>query len=563
MVSLLQNGTRWMEKQQTSILSAAAVLTFSVFLSSVTGLLSYRLLASTFYDPSQEVQRQLDAYWVAFQPSDMVFQLLVVGALSAAFIPVFTAQKQKSEAEAFRMASSLINLLLLLFGVAALVVAVFAPDVVRFMTGPGFTDDQVALAASMTRIMLLAQFFFAVSNFLSGMIQSYQRFIVPALSPVLYNMGIIFGTLILSRWFGIYGPVYGVLLGAFLHMAVQIPLAKKLGFRHRLEIDLRNDGLRRVVKLTAPRAVGVGIDLIQPYFLTFFITSLANANLTLMRFAQRLMTIPIRIFGVPIGQAALPFLSKESSEGEWTRFRSLLLQSLHQVAFFALPASVLLLVLRVPIVRFAFGAKNFPWTDTVLTGKLVAILALSVAAQAATHVLVRGFYALHDTRRPFVVSVSSMVIGVALGWWVTYMTDFGMLGLAFSLTFTGWLEALLLFWLLHKRVQFSFAEAILPQLKMLAAVGLMGLSLYFPMKALDLVIIDTTRVLGLLTLTVVVSTIGMLVYIFFSWLLRVEELIILRKLWGKMNTWKASLARSGESIETMSGSVNATGDPQS
>jgi len=483
--------------------------------------------------------------------------------LSAAVIPVFTAQKQKSEAEAFRMASSLIKLLLLLFGVAALVVAVFAPDVVRFMTGPGFTDDQVALAASMTRIMLLAQFFFAVSNFLSGMIQSYQRFIVPALSPVLYNMGIIFGTLILSRWFGIYGPVYGVLLGAFLHMAVQIPLAKKLGFRHRLEIDLRNEGLRRVVKLTAPRAVGVGIDLIQPYFLTFFITSLANANLTLMRFAQRLMTIPIRIFGVPIGQAALPFLSKESSEGEWTRFRSLLLQSLHQVAFFALPASVLLLVLRVPIVRFAFGAKNFPWADTVLTGKLVAILALSVAAQAATHVLVRGFYALHDTRRPFVVSVSSMVIGVALGWWVTYMTDFGMLGLAFSLTFTGWLEALLLFWLLHKRVQFSFSEAILPQLKMLAAVGLMGLSLYFPMKALDLVIIDTTRVLGLLTLTVVVSTIGMLVYIFFSWLLRVDELIIFRKLWGKMNTWKASLARSGESIETMSGSVNATGDPQS
>lgn len=461
------------------------------------------------------------------------------------------------------MASSLINLLLLIFALVGVVVAIFAPQIVRLMTGPNFSDDQVMLASSMTRIMLIAQFFFAVSNFLSGMIQSYQRFIVPALSPVIYNLGIIFGTVVLSQWFGIYGAVYGVLLGAFLHMAVQIPLARKLGFRHVLTIEWKNSGMHRVLKMTLPRAVGVGIDLIQPYFLTFFITSLVNANLTLMRFAQRLMTIPIRVFGVPIGQAALPFLSQESGEGEWSRFRSLLLQSLHQVAFFALPASVLLLVLRVPIVRFAFGAKNFPWGDTVLTGKLVAILALSVAAQSATHVLVRAFYALHDTRRPFIVSVCSMLAGVALGWWVTYMTNFGMLGLAFSLTFTGWLEPLVLFWLLHKRVRFSFREAVLPQLKMIAAVVLMGLSLYFPLKALDLVIIDTTRTLGLLILTLVVGTIGMLVYILFSWMLRVEELIILRKLWGKMNTWKASLARSGESIETMSASVNATGDLQS
>ena len=560
MVTFFQNGAKWLERQQTSILSAAVVITASVLLSSLTGLVSYRLLASTFYDPSQETQRQLDAYWVAFQPSDIVFQLLIVGALSAAFIPVFTKQKQKNERDAFNMAASLINVLLLGFGVTALVVAVFAPNIVRFMTGPSFTDDQVALAASMTRFMLIAQFFFAISNFLSGMIQSYQRFIIPALSPVVYNLGIIFGTLVLSQWFGIFGAVYGVLLGAFLHMALQIPLAFKLGFRFHLEIDWKHEGLRRVLKLTLPRAIGEGIDLIQPYFLTFFITSIPGANLTLMRFAQRLMTIPIRVFGVPIGQAALPFLSKETSEGEWERFRALLVQSLHQVAFFALPASVLLLVLRVPIVRFAFGAKNFPWGDTVLTGKLVAILALSVAAQAATHVLVRGFYALHDTRRPFGVSMASMLIGVFVGWWITYFTDWGLLGLAFSLSLTGWLEALVLFWLLHRKVGFHLPKVIIPQLKMLTAVTLMGLSLYFPLKALDLVIIDTTRTLGLLTLTGLVSFIGMTVYVLFSWMLQVEELIILKKLWGKMSGWKANLARSGESIDTMSASGNGAGD---
>ncbi|MEK7458646.1 MAG: lipid II flippase MurJ, partial [Patescibacteria group bacterium] len=174
-----QNGTQWLETQQTSILSAAAIITASVLLSSLTGLLNYRLLASTFYDPSIKVQRQLDAYWVAFQPSDLVFQLLVIGALSAAFIPVFTKYKQKNEEDAFNISSSIMNVVLLLFVVVSIFVMIFAEQIIRAMTGVQFTADQVSLAANMTRIMLISQFFFAVSNFLSGMIQSYQRFVIP------------------------------------------------------------------------------------------------------------------------------------------------------------------------------------------------------------------------------------------------------------------------------------------------------------------------------------------------------------------------------------------------
>jgi len=550
------NGKNWLENKQTSILSAAAVITGSVILSSLTGLLSYRLLASTFYDPTTRSQPQLDAYWVAFQPSDIVFQLLVVGALSAAFIPVFTKYKQKDEQDAFRLASSVMNSILLVFGLVAIVVFIFAPYIVRAMTGDNFSDDQVILAANMTRIMLFAQFFFAISNFLSGMIQSYQRFIIPALSPVAYNLGIIIGTVFLSPIFGIFGPVYGVLLGAFAHMAMQIPLAYKLGFRYYALIDWKHEGLHDVLTLSLPRALSVGIDLIQPYFLTFFITSMAGVNLTLMRFAQRLMTIPIRMFGVPISQAALPFLSQEtSSNNDYVRYNQLLLQSIHQVAFFSMPASVLLLILRIPIVRFAFGAKNFPWGDTVLTGKIVAILAISVSAQAITHILIRGFYAIHDTRRPFIVSIFSMIIGVFLGWYITYFTPFlstsKILGLAGTITVTGFLETIILFVLLHRRTNFSLQQALIPLSKMAVSSILMALGLYFPLKLLDIVIIDTTKTLGLLVLTGVVGVIGMTVYILIAKLLHVEELYIVKKLFGKMGLWKENLSKSGEAIETV------------
>lgn len=544
-----QNKTKWLEVQQTSILSAAVIITASVLLSSLTGLLSYRLLASRFYDPSVKIQRQLDAYWVAFQPSDFVFQLLVVGALSAAFIPVFTKYKQKDEQDAFMMSSSVMNVVLILFVIVGIGVMIFAEQIIRSMTGEQFTADQIRLAASLTRIMLFSQFFFAVSNFLSGMLQSYQRFIIPALSPVAYNVGIIFGTVALSPYFGIYGPVYGTLIGAFLHMALQLPLAIKLGFRYRPVIQWKHPGVREVFVLTIPRAVGTAVDLIEPYFFTFFVTSIPGASLTVMRFAQRLMSIPIRVFGVPIGQAALPFLSEESSKGDEDRFRRLLTQSVHQVMFFAWPASVLLLILRIPVVRFAFGARNFPWGDTVLTGKILAILSLSIAAQAVTHVLVRGLYALHDTKGPFFVSVLSMSIGIAIGWYVANFTQFGLLGLAAAMSLSGWSETIALFFLLHIKIRLQVKEVVLPQLKMALAALLMACGLYFPMKALDITVIDTTHTVGLLTLTAFVSVIGMGAYLLLVWLMKLEELKIVRNLVTRMKDWPKNLAKTNEPIE--------------
>lgn len=543
-------GNRWLEKQQVSILSAAAVITTAVLLSSLTGLLRNRLLVTTFFK-SIELQQQLEAYWVSFRLPELVFQLLVIGALSAAFIPVFTKFEQKSKEDAFRMASSMLNLVLLAFLLFSVVIFIFAYPLMDFMTGASFSDQQVQLATNMTRIMLVAQFFFAISNFLSGMIQSYKRFIIPALSPIAYNFGIILGTVFLSPSMGIYGPTIGVVIGAFLHLALQIPLAYKLGFRYYPFIDIHHPGVREISRLMGPRTIALSINQVQLFAIVFYATHLGATSLTIMNLAQQLMTLPIRVFGAPIGQAALPFLSKESNDGDLKRFSSLVLRSLHQISFFAMPASVLLLILRIPIVRLAYGARDFPWEATTSTGRVVAILAISIAAQAMIHILVRAFYALHNTFYPFVVALITTTIFLIISSLAVFMFNTDVTGLALALSISTISEMLLLLFFLNRKVGgFSQRELWIPQLKMLLASFLMAVFLWLPFRIFDQIIFDTTKTIELIGLTLSVSTIGMLTYIIFAMLLDIHELYMVQKVFAVIESWRKPLSETTEVMET-------------
>lgn len=554
----ISNGNKWLEAQQVSILSAASVITAAVFLSSLTGLLRNRLLVTTFFKTT-ELQQQLEAYWVSFRLPELVFQLLVIGALSAAFIPIFTKYEKQSKDQAFRMASSVLNLILLGFLAFSALVFIFAVPLTRLMTGGEFSAEQVMLSANMTRLMLLAQFFFAISNFLSGTIQSYKRFIIPALSPIAYNIGIIVGTVMLSPYFGIYGPTIGVVLGAFLHFVLQLPLARKLGFHYYPLIDFAHPGVKEIFKMMVPRTLTLSINQIQLFAIVFFATHLGGVSLTIINLAQQLMTFPIRIFGAPIGQAALPFLSKESNDGELDRFKGLVLRSLHQISFFAMPASVLLLILRIPIVRLAYGAREFPWQATLLTGWVVAILALSVTAQAMIHILIRAFYALHDTKNPLRVSLVTTGIFLAISSISAYYTSWGLVGLATALSISTTVEMLALLFILNGKVKgFIQGELWIPQLKMLVSSFLMAIFIWLPFRTLDELVFDTSRTVDLIGLTLTVGTIGMLTYTAFAVLLEVKELYMIQKVFGVIGNWQKSLSKTTEVVETAGQSDEST-----
>ena len=335
---LWENGKNLLLRRQTSILSAAFVIMVCYAASGILGLLRNRLLAGSFFGGSEA---QLDAYFAAFVLPDTVFQLLILGALSAAFIPVFTNYLHRDQNEAWHVASAAMTGILFTFLLISLVLFVFAVPATRLLV-PNFPEDLIHLTADLTRIMLAAQFFFALSAFMTGILQSHHHFLLSALAPLLYNLGIIAGIVILSPVLGIYGPAVGVVLGAFLHFIVQLPLALKLGFKIRFTADLNHQGVRRIFRLmparTATLAIGQQLDKV---IATSVASSLTAGTLAIFNFARQLYVLPITMFGATVGQASFPTLSHAHEESS-DRFTSTIAMTLLQLLFFSFPAAALL-----------------------------------------------------------------------------------------------------------------------------------------------------------------------------------------------------------------------------
>ncbi len=548
--NFLENGKLILWRRQSNILSAAFVIMVTVFASRILGLVRDRLLAGAFFGGNEW---QLDTYFAAFRIPDMIFQLLVLGALSAAFIPVFSEYLTKNEKEAYQISSSVINLVFIFFSVIGILVFLFA-DALCHLIAPSFSPEQINLMVDLTRIMLLAQLFFCFSNFLTGIIQSHQRFLVPALSPVVYNLGIIFGIVFLVPVWGIYGPTIGVVLGAVLHLLVQLPLAIKLGFVYQFRAwDFSHPGVREIVRLMLPRTLALAVSQIEATVAVFLATSLAAGSLSIFYFAQHLMNVPVGLFGATIGQAALPSLSRETAMKENNDFKKTLISSLFQILFLVLPASAILLILRVPVVRLAFGAKNFPWQATLLTGKTLGFFILAIVCQSLVQILIRGFYALHDTKTPLIVGTIAVFANVFLSIYLTFNLGWGVIGLAIAASLASATQLLLLFFLLDRKIGgFSKKVITFRSAKMALATLFTLFFLWVPMRFLDRFILDTTRTINLIILTIVASLMGLLVYVGFAYFLRIEELAEYLSLIKRLGKWRQVLKESEEVIEVPS-----------
>src|SRR3989344_6810983 len=540
------NSQKLINRKQTSILSAAAVLMLTVFLSRILGLVRDRFLAGAFFSP--ETAWQLDVYFAAFRLPDMIFQLLVVGALSAAFIPVFSQYLIKDKKEAWHVASTVISFGTIGFLVLAGLLIVFAQNLSRLIA-PSFSPVQLSLMVNLTRLLVLAQFSFLVSSFLTGMLQSHHHFIVPSLAPIAYNLGIIFGILVLALIFGIFGPAIGVLLGAFLHLLIQLPLTRSIGFRFNFSLDYKHPGVRRIGRLMLPRTLALAVSQVELTLAVFIATALPAGSLAIFYFAQHLNSLPVGLFGATIGQAALPSLSRVTLE-DLQKFKVLLIASLNQVFFLSLPAGMILLILRVPAVRLAFGTANFPWQATLLTGRVVALFAISVFAQSAVQILVRGFYAMSNTKTPLFLGGFSVLLNVGLSLMFVYRFGLGVMGLALGISIASFIQAALLFTVLLKKLGgASFSEFWLPFLKMTLSTLLTGLALWLPMRFLDRYLLDTARTLDLIVLSTITTVIGLGVYAVLSKIFKVAELNGFIDLLNKVRHLKSTLKTSEAALE--------------
>jgi putative peptidoglycan lipid II flippase len=547
---LFQNGKNLISKENSSILSAAAVIMGATLISALLGFIRTRLLIQYFFADKSV----LDTFWAAFRIPDTIFQILIVGALSSAFIPVFSRylEREKQE-EANNIASSMINTIVGIMLVLTIGIIIWAEPLCRLVAG-GFPPEQIALMARLTRIMALAQVLFGFSTFITGIIQSHKRFIVPALAPSLYNIGIIVGTILFSQRFGIMGPAIGVVIGAFLHLLAQLPLARLLGFSYRPVIQ-KHPAISEMTHLMLPRMLTLSLRQIEQTVLIAFSSWLSLGTVTIISIAQQLTNLPVRMIGVTIGQASLPFFAKETAKNNLSGLATMVNDAILQMLYLALPASAIMLVLRVPLVRLAYGADSFPWEETVLTGKLVAMFALAIAAGSLSHIITRVFYALRDTRTPFIVNLGSTIINVGLSYYLLFILKTGVLGMAFAITVAGILETTILTMILYHLAQFSLKSITVPFLKMLLAAGITAVSLWIPFQLLDQLIFDTTHTIPLIFLTVTVTCIGLAVYVLVSYLLRIRELEIFIALGKKMGDWKKALGATGEPLETPETSV--------
>lgn len=506
-------------KKQMTVGSAATVLALMVLLSRVLGLVRDRLLASYFAPDT------LGVYFAAFRIPNFIFELLVMGALTSAFIPVYSKYLAKDDrVEAERVASGLINLSLIFFLVLAVPLFVGAPWICRIIA-PGFNDAQIAQMTAFTRFIVFFQVIpLLIGNVFTGILQSHNMFLIPALAPVLYNVGIIIGVIAFVGSAGLWAPVYGVGIGAFLFVLIQIPALVHIGYRHTGEMDPKREGIREVGKLMGPRTFGLAVTQIDTTIDLMMASLLGARNVTIFNFAQQLQQLPIGLFGQTIAQAALPQLSTLSATDKKEAFLETVRSSMHQILFFVLPASMLFIVLRVPVIRLIYGASRFDWAATVATGMTLSAFSISLFAQSIVQVLARGFYALLDSRTPVKVGVFTVLLNSALS--VVFILGFHLpiWALGLSTTIASIANALLLLILLDRKVPGLIGRAfIVPSVKMGIATVVTGIALYVPLKLFDQLVFDTTHTFGLLLLTGISGITGLLTYFFLAWVLNVDQ----------------------------------------
>lgn len=541
MFTFFKNSTHLFNRKQEDILSAAFLIAVAVAISRILGLIRYRLLASYF----GEDIKLLDSFIAASILPDAIFEVLIFGTIAIAFIPIFSQHLSRDKLEkAWQLSSTMITIGLLIFAILTIIIMIFATPIASVIA-PGLVSKEPTtqvLIARLLRIMLVAQLFFVVSIFFTGILQSFQRFLIPAAASIFYNLGIIISIVFLSPVIGIHAPAFGMILGALLHMTIQLPLVLSLGFKFNFSFDFKNRDVREMFLLMWPRSVTLGLTRLSEIINIALASIAALGSIVAFNFAQVLQLVPIAFFASPISQAALPSLSLHSHSGKSEQFKKLFTESFHQILFLILPAAAILAILRIPTVRLVFGARELPWEITVLTGRVLIAFSIGISAQAISLLLVRSFYALKDSSTPVRVSIAAIGTNIALSFIFIFVLKLSIIWLALAYSIGQILNSLGLFIFFYRKVGgFNTNAFFLPVFKMGSIAIVTAIALYIPMKLLDQLVFDTTRTVGLILLTVIASASGLLVYIFLSWLFKVEQLTIFAHFAKRVISWPSKL----------------------
>lgn len=398
-----------------------------------------------------------DAYNAAFSIPDFLYTVLIGGAISCAFIPVFSSYIAKQEeSEAWKVSSIFTSWILLLLAFGMVIAFIFTPELLQLLTD--YTGDELDLPVLLTRITLVQALFMSLSAITTGILQSYQHFTWPAMGALFYNICIILGGVFLSpiveaKWpgYGVAGFSIGVVIGSVITLAVQIPTLKKVGFRWHFELSTKHPGLRQLVKLIIPVLIGLSVAQINLFVTQKLATGLEDGVYTALRTANRFMQLPLGIFATAISTAIFPSMTAQAAVNDMPEMKKSLSLGVRTILFVTLPASVGMALLSEPIIRlmYEFSGK-FTAADTVIAAEALVWYCVGLAGYAAVQGLIRGFYAIQNTVTPVVVSAMAIVINIAFSFLL--VEPLGHVGLALAYSLAGIAQCVLLVIFLRRRI---------------------------------------------------------------------------------------------------------------
>ena len=403
---------------------------------------------------------EMDAFIAANRVSETLFTLVAGGALASAFIPTFTSLLvQDDNRGAWKLASAIANLILLFLTLVAALAAIFAPLIVRYLIAPGFATDpaQEQLAVDLMRLMLPSAILFGISGLVIGILNSKQVFFLPALAPAMYQLGMIFGVLVLAPSLGIYGLAWGVLIGSAGYLLIQLPALLRVGGEYTPILGLKLPAVREVGRLMVPRLLGLAFVQLNFWVNIRLATRISQGSVTGVYFAFTLMLMPQALIAQSIAIAALPTFSAQFAQNKLDDMRSSLASTVRSVLLLSIPATVGLIILRQPLIEMLYQGGEFTAESTQLVAWALLWYTVGLVGHSVVEILVRAFYAMHDTKTPVLVGVAAMSLNLVLSFaFVALFTRLewmphGGLALANSLATT--LEMVVLVYLMRGRLQ--------------------------------------------------------------------------------------------------------------
>jgi len=492
--------------QTNGIGAAVGILAISALVSRLLGLVRDRLLAGTF-----GAGPDLDSYFAAFRIPDFIYSLLIVGGIIVAFLPLFSEYFLRNEKEAWKFVNNVLNIFLFFLILISLGVLLFAPALVKLIT-PGFNPEQLSLTVLLTRILFLSPILLGLSSIFSGVLQYFNRFLVYSLTPILYNLGIIFGILFIVPYSGILGVAFGVLLGAFFHLAIQIPFAISCGFKYQPIFNFKGPGVKRVFLLMAPWTFAVASFQINLIVITAIASTLAAGSITIFNLAYNLQHLPLGIIGVSFATAAFPFLSRFWANQKNGEFVKVFSSTFRQTLYFIVPITFLMYLLRNQIVEIVLKQGEFSQQAAQLTAVSLGLFCLGIIAFSLVPLLSRTFFSFQDTKTPTIIVLAVITLNITLSFyfvWLLKSTNFlsnflikffslpagqeiAILGLPLAWSIGAIFHFLLLVTFLYRKIgDFGIKEILNSFLKILTASILMAAGVYLVLQNISGAILQT------------------------------------------------------------------------